>query len=294
MTISWGCASEVGRIRSLLLKHPRDAFRSAAEIERQWRGLGYSAPPDLERAVREYDALVSLLADSIPEIHFLPADENVGLDSLYVRDAVLMTPGGAILPRMGKPARRGEPRAAARTLERLGIPMIGEIGGGGTMEGGDLAWLDARTLVVGRGYRTSAAGLESLGGLIRDMGGEIIPVPLPHWNGPADVFHLMSFLSPVDTDLAVVYSRLMPVPFREILLERGFRLVEVPDEEYDGMAGNVLALAPRRCLMLDGNPLTRRRLESAGAEVLLYQGEEISRKGAGGPTCLTRPLSRDG
>jgi N-dimethylarginine dimethylaminohydrolase len=121
---------------------------------------------------------------------------------------------------------------------------------------------------------------------------ELITVPLPHWRGPADVFHLMSIISPVDSDLAVVYSPLMPVAFRESLVARGTVLVEVPDTEFDSMGTNVLAAAPRRCLMLTGNPITRERLEDTGAEVIEYQGTDISIKGGGGPTCLTRPLNR--
>jgi N-dimethylarginine dimethylaminohydrolase len=121
----------------------------------------------------------------------------------------------------------------------------------------------------------------------------LIEVPLPHWNGPEDVFHLMSVLSPIDEDLALVYSRLLPVPFRDRLLDLGYQLVDVPDEEFESMGCNVLALSDRRCLMLEGNSETRRRLETAGAEVYEYSGFEISRKGEGGPTCLTRPI-RDG
>jgi len=102
----------------------------------------------------------------------------------------------------------------------------------------------------------------------------------------------MSLVSPVDRDLAVVYSPLMPVPFRELLLNRGISLVEVPDEEFASMGANVLAIGPRRVVMLKGNPITRGRLEAARVEVIEYEGEHISIKGGGGPTCLTRPLRR--
>jgi N-dimethylarginine dimethylaminohydrolase len=89
-----------------------------------------------------------------------------------------------------------------------------------------------------------------------------------------------------------VYARLLPVSFRELLLERGYELVDVPDEEFESTGTNVLALAPRRCLMVNGNPRTRALLERTGADVQIYEGNEISHKGGGGPTCLTRPLSR--
>ena len=155
-----------------------------------------------------------------------------------------------------------------------------------------MAWLGPRTVAVGRGYRTNDAGIAQLRALLGDSADEFITVSLPHWRGAEDVFHLMSIISPVDSDLAVVYSPLLPVPFREQLLARGETLIEVPDEEFGRMGANVLALAPRRCVLLDGNPITRARLEAAGASVLTYEGSEISLKGGGGPTCLTRPLVR--
>ena len=149
-----------------------------------------------------------------------------------------------------------------------------------------------RTIAVGRGYRTNDEGIRQLQALVGPHV-RVVVVPLPHWRGAGDVFHLMSIISPVDRDLAVVYSPLMSVPFRELLLDRGIGLIEVPDEEFETMGANVLALAPRRCLMVDGNPRTRALLEQAGAEVLTYEGHEISVKGGGGPTCLTRPIDRE-
>ena len=197
-----------------------------------------------------------------------------------------------ILCRMGKAARSTEPQAQADTFRETGIPVLGEIIGDGRLEGGDVAWLDEDTVAVGRGYRTNQEGIRQLTELLGDGVEEVIEVPLPHWRGPSDVFHLMSILSPVDRDLALVYSPLLPVPFREYLLARGVSLVEVPEEEFESMGCNVLAVAPRVCVMLDGNPLTRERLEAAGAQVHTYRGEEISVPGGGGPTCLTRPILR--
>jgi len=201
------------------------------------------------------------------------------------------TARGVILCAMGKPQRTTEPDAVAAVCPALGVPVAGRIVPPGRVEGGDVVWLDAHTLVVGRGYRTNTAGIEQLRALLGPSV-EIVVVPLPHWTGEGDVMHLMSLLSPVDADLAVVYSRLLPVPFREWLLDRGLSLIEVPDEEFDSMGTNVLALGPRQCLMVRGNPLTKTALERAGATVVQYEGAEISAKGAGGPTCLTRPLAR--
>jgi N-dimethylarginine dimethylaminohydrolase len=155
-----------------------------------------------------------------------------------------------------------------------------------------VAWLDEHTLAVGHGYRTNKEGIGQLASLLSPLGVETITVHLPHYKGPADVFHLMSILSPVEPDLAVVYSTLMPIAFRNLLLERGYRLVEVPDKEFDTMGCNVLSLGSGECLMVDGNPVTRAALEKAGCAVTVYEGAEISLKGGGGPTCLTRPIYR--
>ena len=181
---------------------------------------------------------------------------------------------------------------AARIVALLAAGIGFFLALGGLLEGGDVAWLDGRTIAVGRGYRTNDAGIAQLRALLGDRVDEFITVALPHWRGAGDVFHLMSIISPVDRDLAVVYSPLMPVPFRERLLAEGKTLIEVPDEEFARMGANILAIAPRRCVLLDGNPITRAKLEAAGAEVLTYEGSEISVKGGGGPTCLTRPLVR--
>lgn len=285
--------SDVGTVQSVVLKHPRDAFGSAEAIERQWRELFYSAPPDLPRALAEYERFEALLVDHGVEVHYLPRAENTGLDSLYVRDAAVLSDRGAILCHMGKAARRGEPAAQGAFFEALGIPVLGTIEPPGTLEGGDVAWLDERTLAVGHGYRTNDEGIRQLCELLEDSIDELIEVPSPHWKGPDDVFHLMSMLSPLAPNLALVYSPLLPVPFRQFLLERGFELVEVPDEEFDTQGCNCLAIAPRRCLLPAGNPITRGRLEKAGVEVLEFGGDEICVKGGGGPTCLTRPLSRE-
>jgi len=284
--------SEVGRLRRVLLKTPAAAFRSDAAIGAEWRALNYLSLPDFKAAVAEYEALLGVLTAHGVELCFLPEHPDTGMDSLYVRDAAILTDAGAILCRMGKPARRGEPEAIGAVLAAGQVEILGDITAPGTIEGGDVAWLDRQTLAVGRGYRTSAEGIRQLGSLLpEDV--EVVEVPLPHWQGPEDVFHLMSMLSPIDRDLMLVYSPLLPVPFREYLLDRGCSLVEVPPEEFDSMACNVLALAPRVCLMLEGNPITRQRLEAAGVEVICYRGDEISRKGCGGPTCLTRPLLRE-
>jgi N-dimethylarginine dimethylaminohydrolase len=285
--------SEVGAIRRLVMKHVKDAFISSDVIDLQWRNLNYLGRPDIERAVSEYERLIELIHEFDIEVDFLPRDDRVGLDSVYVRDASIVCDKGVILCNMGKSQRRDEPAVQEASFRKLGLPVAGSITGDGTLEGGDLVWLDDRCLAVGRGPRTNAEGIRQLQELLRDCVDDFIVVPLPQCAVPGDVFHLMSILSPIDLDLALVYPPLLPDSLRECLIARGFDLVEVPDREFHSMGCNVLAVAPRKCIMLEGNPATRERLEQAGAEVLTFTGREISEKGAGGPTCLTRPLSRE-
>lgn len=282
--------SETAPLASVVVKHVRDAWRDEAAVDAEWHPLGYTARPDRELAIGEYDAFLTLLADG-RELLFAAPDPCTGLDSLYARDAAVATDRGVILCSMGKAARRGEPAALARVFVDAGLPVLGAIEGEGTLEGGDLAWLDAGTLAVGRSYRSNDAGVEQLRALLGDAV-EVLVADLPHWRGPADILHLMSILSPLDEDLALVHSPLMPIRFREQLRARGIGIVEVAEEEFASQGCNVLTLAPRDALMVAGNPRTRGRLERAGVRVREFAGNEICIKGGGGPTCLTRPLRR--
>ena len=288
-----GGQSDVGRLRRVAVKHVRDAFGDAAAVDRQWRDLGYLARPDVTAATAEYERFLALLETAGIETLRLPLDPTVGLDSLYVRDASMVCESGVILCNMGKPQRRTEPTAQEAVFRAAGIPIRGRITGEGTVEGGDACWIDERTLALGRGYRTNDAGIRQLRKLVQDCVDEVVVVPLPHWHGPEDVFHLMSIVSPIDRDLFLVYSPLMPVPFREALISRGIELLEIPDAEFATLGCNVLAVAPREVLMVAGNLETRARLERAGVTVHEFAGREICLKGGGGPTCLTRPLTRD-
>ena len=285
--------SDVGRLHRAVLKHPSVAFVSDDAVDAQWEALGYLSRPDPVVAARQFDVFVELLEQLGTEVLFLPEADDVGLDSIYARDAAVVTDAGVIACRMGKAARRGEPAAQRLAYGAWGVPVLSGIDGDGRLEGGDVVWLDRNTLAVGQGYRTNAEGIRQLGELVGpDV--EVVTVTLPHFRGPAEVFHLMSIVSLVDHDLAVVYSPLMPVPFRELLLMRGFELVEVPEEEFDTLGCNVLTLAPRRCVAVEGSPETRRRMEASGVEVHSFEGSEICLNGSGGPTCLTRTLEREG
>jgi N-dimethylarginine dimethylaminohydrolase len=288
--------TDVGPWSRVIVHHAREAFVSPDVVAREWRGLHFTHAPDFGRAVAEYDAFVDVLSRAGASVEAaalrrsLPdSAPDLTLDAIYVRDASVMTPQGAVLCQMGKPQRSHEPDVLRQVYIDARIPVLGRIEAPGCLEGGDATWLSPGLLAVGQGYRTNAEGIRQLRALVGPSV-EVIDVGLPHYRGPGDVFHLMSILSPVDRDLAVVYSPLMPVPFRERLLELEYRLVEVPDEEFDSMGANVFAAAPGRAVMVAGNPVTRARLEAAGAEVFEYDGTEISLKGGGGPTCLTRPI----
>ncbi len=285
--------SDVDPINTLLLKHPRDAFVNQEVIAGQWKELGFSSPPDFNKALREYVRFVELLSGHVSVIHFLPKERNTTLDSIYVRDASVVCSKGVILCNMGKPQRRFEPKAQEAFLGSMNIPIAGCIEDPGTLEGGDVVWLNQRTIAVARSYRTNEAGIGQLKAILGSCVDEFVVVDLPHWQGPQDVFHLMSIISPIDKDLALVYSPLMPISFREKLLSLSIELIEVPTKEFATMGCNVLAIGPRKCLMLAGNPQTRKRLEAQGVEIYEYRGEEISLKGGGGPTCLTRPIQRN-
>lgn len=274
-----------GPLRRVLVKRPDEAF--AVEDIARWH---YASRPDLDEARREHEALVEILAQSGAEVVDHPEPQPDRADSIFVFDPALVTDRGAVILRMGKELRRGEEAALARRLREIGVPVLAELGGEALAEGGDLLWLDSRTIAVGQGFRTNAEGLRQLREIL--TGVEVIPVELPFFTGPEACLHLLSLVSLVDRDLAVVYPPLMPVSFWRMLRDRGFRMVEVPEEEFPTMGPNVLALAPRKCLMLEGNPVTRERLERAGCEVLTYRGREISLKAEGGPTCLTQPILR--
>jgi N-dimethylarginine dimethylaminohydrolase len=284
--------SEYLKLASVYLKSAKNSFLSEEELSEHWETLQYLSKPNFKKSLEEYAAFQTFFREKNISTCFFPINKKTKIDSIYCRDASIATDFGIIICNMGKQGRIHEPYAQLEAYKMNNINILGEIKFPGTLEGGDVAWLDQNTLAVGHTYRTNEEGISQLKGLLQPKGIEIIVVELPHYKGKSDVFHLMSLLSPVDKNLAVVYSPLMPIKFRNELLERGFQLVEVPEQEFDSMGCNVLAVAPRDCLMVAGNPITRKLLEDAGASVHIYEGNEISVKGGGGPTCLTRPIDR--
>ena len=272
-----------GRLERVLVRPP------LPEDGARWREFGWRSAPDHAAAAAEHEAFRGVLEDAGAEVVVSSHDPG-NPDAIYVYDPVLVGGEGAVLLRPGKEGRRGEPGAIADALVAADVPIAAELVSPVVAEGGDTVWLDAETLLVGIGYRTNPAAVGALESAF--PGVQVLTFDLPHWNGRGEVMHLMSFISPLDDDLALVYPRIAPVRLLELLAERGIEVVEVPDEEFETQGSNVLALGPRRALALDGSPETRRRMERAGVDVVVYRGEEISLKGDGGPTCLTRPLLR--
>jgi N-dimethylarginine dimethylaminohydrolase len=273
-----------GTLRRVLLRPPRADELSSC------RTLGWRGQPDAVAIAEEHTALCELIADAGAEVVLANASCPGDADAIYVYDPVLIADYGAVLLRLGKEQRVDEARTLEPALAQAGMPIAARMDAPATADGGDMFWLDEETLLIGRGYRTNDEGVAA----IRDAvpGAQVHAFDLPHLRGRGEVLHLMSLISPLADDLVVAYVPLLPVRLVELLETRGIEIVEVPDEEFDSMGANVLALAPRVALALERNVETRRRLGRAGVEVLTYEGAELS-KGDGGPTCLTRPLLRD-
>jgi len=269
-------------LRRVLLRRP--------SVTGDFAGAAWRAP-DAALLVRQHEAFGQLLTDLGCKVEVAPAADGL-VDATYVRDPGLVTGTGAVLFQMAKPARAAEPALLGAALEAVGVPVTARLTGAARADGGDFIWLDERTVLAGRSYRTNAEGLRQLARILAAEGAGLERVDLPHDRGPGHVLHLMSLISPVADDLAVVYPPLAPVALMQTLAERGVRVVPVDTEEYRTMGCNVLAVEPRRVLMLNGNPRTRAALESAGCQVHGYDGSEISLKGDGGPTCLTAPIWR--
>jgi dimethylargininase len=287
MTKHYGSQSMIDPLRTVLLRRPDAAF--AVDDTATWH---YTARPDLTKAQQEHDALANLLREGGAEVVYHDTPQPERADAIFVFDPALITDQGAVILSMGKQLRKGEEAAMAKRLEELGIPILYTLHGEALAEGGDLLWVDHDTLAVGLGFRTNAEGLRQLRQALEPIGVTVIGVELPYYTGPEACLHLLSLISIVDHKLAVVYPSLLSVPFWQELQRRGFRLIEVPESEFATMGPNVLALSPGHCLMLEGNPITKRLLEEHGCKVVTYQGNDISLKAEGGPTCLTRPIWR--
>ena len=284
--------NEYSRISEVAIRSPISSFVNNKKITHEWELLRFHAKPDLKKAISEYNFFKSLLEEDEIKIIELPPSNKLTLDSIYTRDSILLSKSGLILCNMGRSTRTPEAKENFKTLSNNGYKIAGEIKSPGTLEGGDFIWIDNKNAAVGLGPRTNSEGIRQLKEILGSkINLQIVKLPDP--NHPDDVFHLMSIISPLDKNLAVIYKPLMPESFLNWLTNLGIKFVEVSETEYPLMGCNILATSPRSIIMLENLPLIKNKLMKAGCKIRCYKGNEISLKGEGGPTCLTRPLIRN-
>ncbi|MBI2762734.1 MAG: hypothetical protein HYX54_03120 [Chloroflexi bacterium] len=280
----YGAQSMTAPLRSVLVKRPGSAFGRAFNDPTH----GFLHEVDLPLAQHEHDRFVEVLASLGPMVHVLEPD-GASPDLVYTFDPLLVSDRGAIPLRPGKPNRLGEPAVLEAWTAAAGIPTIGRIEAPGTIEGGDTFWLRPDVLCIGRTLRTNSAGARQLAAIV---GGDVRVFDVPYWRGPAELIHLLSVISPVADDLAVVFKPLLPVGLWELLRELRIRMLDVPEEEFGSLGCNVLAVRPGVVILAEGNPATAAALARSGCEVHTYPATEIGINGSGGPTCMTRPILR--
>ena len=281
---TYGAQSMTAPLREVLVKRPGPAFGRAFDDPAH----GFLHRVDLDLAQREHDAFVDVLASLGPRVHALDV-ETESPDLTYTFDPLLVADRGAIPLRPGKTNRLLEPAVLESWTATAGIPTLGRIEAPGTVEGGDTFWLRPDLLVIGRTLRTNSEGVRQLGEIV---GGDVRVFDVPYWRGPAELVHLLSVISPVADDLAVVFPPLLPVGLWELLGDLGIRMIDVPEEEFGTLGCNVLAVRPGIVILAEGNPVTAGALAAAGCEVHTYPASEIGINGSGGPTCMTRPILR--
>jgi N-dimethylarginine dimethylaminohydrolase len=287
MEKQYGGQSMFAQLRRVLVRRPDQSF--VVQKPDEWH---YTQIPDLTNARKEHDAFVGVLKNFGAEIIYHDKAQPEKADAIYVFDPVLLTNNGAVILKMGKALRRGEEGILAQKLASLGIPILARLTGKALAEGGDLLWINEKTLAIGIGFRTNLEGLRQLANILAKADISVVPVELPYYKGPDACLHLLSLISIIDSNVAVTYKPLLSVAFCQFIKEYGYHMIEVPEEEFLTMGPNILALKPGLCLMLEGNKKTQEKIEKAGCEVITYQGNDISLKAEGGPTCLTLPILR--
>jgi dimethylargininase len=288
MSKLYGVNSMVAPLKRVVVKRPDRQF-AVSDFEK-WH---YTSAPNLEQAQSHHDEFTSILQQHGTEVIYHEEELSNLADAIFVYDPVFVTPYGSIVLQVGKDLRRGEEEPLAKKLESVGVPILGRLTGDARAEGGDMFWLDETTLAIGLGFRTNAEGVAQIKGMLEPLGSKVITTELPYGDGPAACFHLMSLISLVDTDLAVVYPKFMATPFWQELEKRNFKFITVSDQEFLTQATNVLTLSPKVVIMSEKNPETKGNLEQAGCTVYTYPCSELTFKAEGGPTCLTRPVLRE-
>ncbi len=284
--------SMVGKLEKVMVCSPRTAGWNQSDRVARWQELGFHREPDFAIAQAQHEALCLELVKAEAEVLELPPTQELSLDAVYTHDASLATDFGLIVMRPSKVNRIAEGEHHAASCRRFGIPLLRKIVPPGATEAGDILWLDSKTLLVGHGYRTNAAGIVQLRELLQPKGVEVLSAPLPYGPGPSACLHLMSLISLLDEQTALVDLPWLAVETVELLKSRGFKFIEIDYSERDTLACNVLALGENRLLAIDENRITNDRLRNAGFDVRTFPGGELCINGSGGPTCLTRPLLR--
>ena len=285
--------SMVGSLQRVLVCSPRNAGWNRPERAAGWQELGFQHAPDFAKAQAQHEMLCRELETAGAEVVELPQAQDFSLDAVYTHDASLATDFGLIVMRPGKTNRVAEGGHHGSFSETLGIPTLGKITAPGTTEAGDIVWLDAKTLLIGHGYRTNAAGIQQMRDLLSPKGVDVLSAPLPYGPGPWACLHLMSLMSLLDEQTVLVDLPWLAVETVELLRSRGFNFVEIDYSERDTLACNVLALGQKRLLAIEENRKTNDRLRQGGFDVRTFPGRDLCVNGGGGPTCLTRPLLRE-
>ena len=280
----YGAQSMTTPLHDVVVKRPGAAFGAAYDNPAH----GFLHPVDLAEAQRQHDAFCQVLADLGVRVHQLDA-ETESPDLTYTFDSALVTDRGIIGLRSGKPTRQGEAAPMLEWAAGRDIPVLGRLGEGETADGGDTFWLRPDVFCIGRSLRTNMAGAARMTELV---GGDVHVFDVPYANGPAECLHLLSVISPIADDLAVVFMPQLPAGLYELLAERCVALVPVPEEEILSQGCNILAVRPGVVVMVEGNPATQRALLDRGCEVHTFPGTEVCINGSGGPTCITRPILR--
>ena len=281
-----------GELLSVMVCPPCHAGWNEPERAKAWEQLGYLHRPDFDVAREQHERLCRALSNAGARVVCLPADASLSLDAVYVHDASLPTDYGVILMNPGKKNRVAESTMHRSFYSGTEARVLGSVSSPGTCEAGDMVWLDARTLLIGRGYRTNAAGIAQVRAMLAAYGVEVLSAPLPYGPGPSACLHLMSLMSMLDERTVLVDLPWLAVETVELLKAHGLRLIEIEYSERGTLACNVLSLGKGRLVAIEENVQTNRRLREAGFDVSTFPGSEICINGSGGPTCLTRPLLR--
>jgi N-dimethylarginine dimethylaminohydrolase len=281
----WGCDSEVGKLRSVLLRRPGKEIEKIADPE-EYRWLDIM---DCGKARRQHDALAELYRSRGVKVHYAENMRDDKPNAFFMRDNVLMTPQGAILGRQAMACRRGEERYAAEALALLGVPVIRTISGNGIFETACCLWVDAGSVILGTGNRANQEGAAQVEQSLQSMGVEhFLRLQIPY--GYA---HIDSIISFTDKKTAVIDPARLPWDVWAALKKRGFRLLEAPSPgETEALALNFVALSPGSIVMASGFAETKKFLEDNGIEVTEVDISEL-RKAWGSLHCMTAVLKRE-